>query len=98
MPTAPRPQTEAVIRSVFRSRCEGLPVVDEGLKDANAARARQVALQKQAEIPGYPDVDAYLKAKAPRADRIRTNRPTWCPRPADFGWLPSADNLTTWPN
>lgn len=64
MPTAPRPQTEAVIRSVFRSRCEGLPVVDEGLKDANAARARQVALQKQAEIPGYPDVDAYLKAKA----------------------------------
>ncbi|MGU3500733.1 membrane protease subunit, stomatin/prohibitin [Mycobacterium sp. C31M] len=52
----------------------------KGVADANAARAkaeadkaaaqaqtelaRQVALQKQAEIAGYPDVDAYLRALA----------------------------------
>ena len=52
----------------------------KGVADANAARAkaeadkaaaqaqtelaRQVALQKQAEISGYPSVDDYLKSKA----------------------------------
>ena len=52
----------------------------KGVADANAARAkaeadkataqaqtelaRQVALQKQAEIAGYPNVEAYLRALA----------------------------------
>ncbi len=46
------------------ARAKAEAEADKATAQAQTELARQVALQKQAEIAGYPDVDAYLRALA----------------------------------